>query len=195
MPGLLFRDLVAKGTSKQVGEANDWLSEAAKKVTAPDLLKTKEPFRRIVKLSETSIGKMYLFTYDAKLKEKLPFWDMYPLIFPIEYYGDSFLGINLHYLPPMMRASLLDAMMDTINNDKMNKTTKLNIDYRILKGASRYSAFKPCVKKYLFSNVRSNFLYITPEEWRIAVMLPTQRFVSSKHPGITAADVYKKSIG
>ena len=114
--------------------------------------------------------------YDAKTKDKLPYWDMFPLIFPIEYYGDSMLGINLHYLPPVLRAQLMNALFTTLNNDKYNKTTRLQISYSILKGASRFGYFKPCIKKYLFSHIRSPFIYISPDEWDIALMLPTQRF-------------------
>jgi hypothetical protein len=43
-------------------------------------------------------------------RRQLPYWDRLPLIFPIEIYPDGFLGINLHYLPPMYRAKLMDAL-------------------------------------------------------------------------------------
>lgn len=183
------------------GASLDWLRKQSMGITsttADELIDTKEPFKRIVKLSETSIGKMYMFRYDAKWKHKLPYWDMYPIIFPIEYYGDGFLGINFHYLPPMARAKLMDALMETMNNDRFNKTTKLQISYQILKGASKYSYFRPCVKKYLFSQVRSNFLYISPLEWNIALMLPVQKFVTS-NPGqpdreVSTIRVYKDSM-
>jgi hypothetical protein len=36
--------------------------------------------------------------------------------------------------------------------------------------------FEPCVKKYLYSHVRSKFMYIYPSEWDIALMLPTEQF-------------------
>lgn len=159
----------------------DWLrkqAEKAKKATFKSHhLENEEPFKRLQSLSENSIGKMYTFTYDPKLKEVLPYYDIYPLIFPIEYYGDSMLGINLHYLPPVLRAQLMDALYTTLNNDKYNKTTRLQISYSILKGASRFRYFKPCIKKYLFDHIRSPFIYIAPDEWDIAVFLPTQRFI------------------
>jgi len=183
-----FRELIVKRSGldarKDQNKSMDWFREKAlqiKKVNTAALIDTSEPFKRVVTLSETSIGKMYMFTYDAKLKHKLPFWDVYPLIFPINYYGDSFLGINLHYLSIHPRIALLDALMtETINNDKMNKTTKLKISYEILNGSAQLSAFKPCVKKYLFDHVKSNFLYISPDEWWLAASLPTQRFVSEQ---------------
>lgn len=163
-------------------ESMDWLRanvDKINKVKPKDMIADAGPFKRIQKISDTSIGKMYMFNYDPKLKDKLPYYDTYPLVFPIEYYGDSFLGINLHYLPPMMRTKLMDALQSTLNNNKYNKTTKLVISYNILSGASRYKYFKPCVKKYLFSHVRSPFLYIAPDEWNIVSVLPTDRFVGA----------------
>ena len=163
-------------------ESMDWLRANVgkiNKVSARNMIDQAGPFKRIEKISENSIGKMYLFNYDPKLKEKLPYYDTYPLVFPIEYYGDSFLGINLHYLPPMMRAKLMNALERTLNNNKYNKTTKLVISYQILNGAARYKYFKPCVKKYLFSHIRSPFLYIAPDEWNIVAVLPTDRFVGA----------------
>ena len=52
-------------------------------------------------------GKMYFFHYSPKLKDKLPYYDSFPLVIIIEMYGDGFLGLNLHYLPLKMRMNLL----------------------------------------------------------------------------------------
>ena len=43
-------------------------------------------------------GKLNMFMYDPKLKKKLPYYDTFPLVLPIESYSDGFLGLNLHYL-------------------------------------------------------------------------------------------------
>lgn len=195
-----FQDLLKQSSFKTAADQKnsmDWLRKMAMQVKTVDpraLINTKDSFKRIVKLSETSVGKMYMFTYDPKTKDKLPYYDMFPLIFPIEYYSDGFLGVNFHYLPPLARAKLMDALYETINNSKQDKTTKLNISYNILKSTTRYSAFKPCVKRYLFQHVRSNFLYVAPDEWNIALMIPTQRFVrgSSQTP-VSSSAVYKES--
>ena len=135
------------------------------------------------------IGKMYLFSYDPKTKEKLPYYDKFPLIFPIESYNDGFLGINLHYLPPLLRVKLLDALYDTINNNKMNDSTKLKISYQILKSATKFRYFQPCVKRYLLSHIRSGFKEIEPTEWNKAILLPTQKFEKASE-----SKVYQDSI-
>ena len=86
------------------------------------------------------------------------------------------MGINLHYLPPVLRARLMDALYQTINNSKYNDTTKLKISYDILASASKYKYFKPCIKHYLWDHVRGNYLNIEPTNWDSALMLPTEQF-------------------
>lgn len=128
------------------------------------------------RLNQTDIGRMIMFFYDAKTKDELPYWDQFPLIFPIHFYNDGFLGINLHYLPPVWRAKLMDQLYTTLNNDKMDDTTKLKITYGILVSASRFKLFQPCIKRYLTSHVKSRFLFVPIEDWDIALVLPTARF-------------------
>lgn len=126
--------------------------------------------------SRIMIGRMYHFTYDAKHKDKLPYWDRFPLVIPIESYGDGFLGINLHYLHPRLRAKLMDALFTTITDKNLNERAKLRVSYSLLAGAARFRFFEPTVKRYLFSHVRSRYLQIDPKEWSIALFLPTENF-------------------
>ncbi len=133
-------------------------------------------------------GFMYLFQYDPKYKESLPFYDRYPLVFPFEDQGDSFLGMNLHYLPHIYRARLMDFLYDMVSNQKYNDTTRLRISYQLLNSAARYKYFKPCVKRYLYSHVQSRFLLIPANEWDIALFLPLERFDKK-----TKNDVFKST--
>lgn len=127
--------------------------------------------------SRPQIGKMYLYFYDAKHKDILPYFDMYPLVFPIEFYNDGFLGINLHYLPPLARANLLSNLKKLLNNDKYDESSRLNISYKILKAnAIQFSGFENCVKRYLFSQMRSSFNEISINDWDKTVLLPLQRW-------------------
>lgn len=187
-------NLVAKGKKVKwtdyKNQRNDWLRKLAQRVKHASFtehhLENAEYFKRIQNLTENSIGKMYTFAYDPKWKAELPYYDIFPLIFPIEYYSDGLLGINMHYLPPILRAKLMDALYETLNNDKYNKTTRLQISYGILKSASRFKYFKPCIHRYLFTHLRSPFVYISPDEWDIALMLPTQKFEKSSSEHVWA---------
>lgn len=127
-------------------------------------------------IDHRAIGKMFAFFYDPKHKETLPYYDTFPLIFVVDLRADGFLGINLHYLPPVLRARLMDALYHTINNERYNDTTKLKISYNILSNASRYRYFKPCLKHYLAEHVVGNYLNIEPTNWDAALMLPTEQF-------------------
>jgi hypothetical protein len=123
------------------------------------------------------IGKMYFFAYDPKMKKTLPMYDRFPLVFPIEPYNDGFLGLNLHYLNPGERAWLLNKLKDFRNNNKFNATTRLKLSYDLLASTKKLaSVSRPCVKRYLFSHVRSKFIEMTPEEWDKAIGLPVAQF-------------------
>ena len=143
--------------------------------------------------SQPTIGHMYMFYYDAKHKETLPYFDRFPMIFPYKKVRGGFMGINLHYLPHILRAKLMDSLYDISSNDKYDETTKLRLSYDVLSGAAKYKWFKPCIKHYLTSQVRSRFLYVYPAEWDIALFLPLERFQGATKSKVWADS--KKLIG
>lgn len=122
------------------------------------------------------VGDMYMYYYDPKHKQTLPYYDRFPLVFPYKKVQGGFMGINLHYLPLVYRAKLMDALYDVTNNKNFDETTKLKMNYNLLNGASKFKYFGPCVKHYLTEHLRSRFLYVYPSEWDIALFLPTERF-------------------
>ena len=121
-------------------------------------------------------GNMYNFKYDPKTKKTLPYYDRFPLCIPVQKARNGFHGINLHYLHPLVRAQFLDALYDVASNTKFDRTTKMNLTYSMLKGASNMRFFKPCFKHYLSSNIASPLLLIEPADWEIAIFLPTESF-------------------
>jgi len=135
------------------------------------------------------IGKMYFFAYDPLTKKTMPYYDRFPLVIPIEQYADGFLGMNLHYVPPTYRAKLLDKMMDVASNKRFDERTRLRVSYELLNGSSRYDIFKPCVKRYLYKQMRSKFIRIDANEWDIAIFLPVSKFV-----GASTSRVYSDSM-
>jgi hypothetical protein len=134
------------------------------------------------------MGNMYLFAYDPKHKDTLPYYDRFPLIFPINKAKGGFLGINMHYLPPILRAKLMDQLYTVLNNKAFDESTKLSASYKILNGAAKFREFAPTIKHYLNAHVRTKPAYINPSEWDIALFLPTQQFV-----GASATQVYADS--
>lgn len=128
------------------------------------------------RLDSSSIGKMYMFAYDPKHKGTLPYYDTFPLVFPIELYGDGFLGINMHYLPPYFRAKLMDALYTTATDKNNSPSTRLNISYKILASAAKFKYFQPTIHRYLWSQCRSHMINVEPKFWDMALMLPSARF-------------------
>jgi hypothetical protein len=48
--------------------------------------------------------------------------------------------------------------------------------YNVLKNASTIYEGLPCIKKYLYKQVKSRFLEITADEWDIAALIPYEYF-------------------
>ena len=118
-------------------------------------------------------GRLNMFFYDPKFKKKLPYYDTFPLVLPIEKYSDGFLGINFHYLPIPLRIRLLDRLVDYSNNTKFDESTVLDVDYQKLKNIN---LIKPTIHKYLAGHTKSQFRRIDADEFVIATMLPVQQF-------------------
>lgn len=123
-----------------------------------------------------SIGSMYMFNYDAKWKDTLPYWDARPLIFPFKLVPGGFYGINLHYLPLEVRAVLMDELYKLTNNTRFDESTVIAANYQLLMSSAKTKIIKDCVKHYLIDHVRSSFTYIYPSEWDIALFLPTVKW-------------------
>ena len=122
------------------------------------------------------LGNMYFYTYNPKWKDKLPWYDTFPLVFPIEKYNNGFLGLNFHYLSPKDRAILMDQLKAFSNNKKFDETTKLKLRYNMLEGFSKIKRARPTVHRYLLSKIRSKFVLVNADEWEVALFLPVERF-------------------
>ena len=132
-------------------------------------------------------GRLNMFFYDTKLKQKLPYYDRFPLVLPLEKYTDGFLGINFHYLPIPLRVRLLDRMVDFSSNTKFDESTVLDVDYSAVK---RIRLVKPTLKRYLAGKVKSRFRRIDADEFIVATLLPVARWSKAE-----AAQVHKDSRG
>lgn len=131
------------------------------------------------------IGHMFLYNYDAKYKEELPYWDTYPLVLPFNVKNDRFWGINLHYLPPEYRLMLLGALNKLVVDSKISNQKRMEMSWNILSGSTRLNYIKPTVHQYLLkgNHVKSKLLLIDSEEWYNAVLLPLEAFKGMNKDG------------
>lgn len=186
----LFSDILQNtpDPTSATNNANMWLREQAQSVRAvnnPKQLLSKQTDRMTAAIT---VGRMYLFMYDPKMKDELPYYDRFPLIFPFRRVQGGFYGINMHYLPHMLRAKLMDALYSLANNKNYDDSTKLRLSYQLLHKTSKFRYFEPCVKHYLNSHVRTRFLWVPADQWETALFLPLERFV-----GATKQQVWRDS--
>ena len=136
-------------------------------------------------------GFMYTYIYDAKHKDKLPYWDAFPLILMIGPAKKGFYGLNLHYLPPKARAMLFDKLLEIVNNTRYNDRTKIQLSYDLLKSSNKYKAFKPCFKHYLYSQLQSQIAKIPADEWEAALFMPTANFRGAVNSKVWSDSILK----
>lgn len=125
-------------------------------------------------------GRMSYFIYQAEYDEKLPYWDQTPLSILYNEDAEHFYGMNLHYVHPMIRVSILRSLVDHMMNANTEKAY-LQISYNIIKRLSTNKYIKPCIKTYLKKNFRTPPVIIKPEYWHKAVMLPTATWVRASN--------------
>lgn len=117
-----------------------------------------------------------MFFYDPKPEQKknLPYFDMFPLVFPLRRLDDGFTGINVHYLPPAFREDFYNIFSRFATNDDIDEKTLYRATWSKI---SRFKVIRPLIRKYTYKSVRSRFLTLNATELPIALLLPLQRFV------------------
>ena len=147
--------------SKQIKTGNEpftWYRNRIKELGTPN---TAELLRSGKLAKRPHEGFLNMYIYAPKFKDKLPYYDTFPLIMYLKPAEKGFYGLNFHYLPYALRARLLDAA----GQDKLD-----------VNAVSRSRLTKPTIKRYLFGYLRSMCLRIDPEDNLTAIMLPVQRF-------------------
>ena len=133
-------------------------------------------------VAKPETGKLYAFVYDAKYKDKLPYWDRYPLIIMLgsgksKAGNDVFLGLNLHYIPPKARQEFLEQLLKrhASSDGRFSNSTKLKINWSDVRGMKGSDLM---IKMYLPSHVKKTFVEIAPKDWVNVIYMPTHQFVS-----------------
>lgn len=134
--------------------------------------------------SKIFAGSLYVFKYDAKTKDKLEMWDKYPLCMVLEKQLNSFLGLNLHYLPKRQRMTLLDSFdkyAEEYDIEKGDNTgsgvSNWELFVKSMNGSGLEALPRKCLKRYLVPHVRSKFIEIYPDEFDKAIQLPIDLWV------------------
>ena len=182
--------------------SRDWYLSKIKELQGRGLItKNKLQSYGDMATSTLELGNMYMFSYDPKYKETLPWYDAFPIVIPFSHNNELFTGFNLHYLPPAVRWTLLKALLknqDIASVRRISASAKMKMDYQTLKASTHIPILKPTFHSYLFNHVvtasKGAFLKIHPSDWHVSVLLPVQSF-KSKTGKVTSAAVWKNSMG
>jgi len=168
MAKTVFDKILDKATAPK---SFDWYRKQVKDMTTPG---AKSLITRGKATLRPKYGIMNLFGYDAKHKATLPYYDKFPLIFPIEPAKGGFIGINFHYLPFGARVAFLKQLSQYATDENYDNQTRYNLDW------VNNSYFRKTTKRYLNSQVRTSFLNIPANEMAVAIFLPVARFVGGR---------------
>lgn len=148
----------------------DWFRKIIRKDRQPRFSNVVEGK---TKVTAPEVGKMYTFIYLPKHRKTLPYYDETPLIIvtDVDKYGWS--GINVHYLPPVLRAKLFWEI--GYNNSSPE---------RIAKMVQEHEMSTAVFKKYLVKQTYSRLMEIPLEEWEIAIQLPYESFIGQTNRNV-----------
>lgn len=125
-------------------------------------------------------GDMYLFKYDPKTKDQLPYYDIYPLVLPFRKMENGFLGINLHYMPYGVRMFTLKQLDAFVSNRRMDETTRVRLSWRLLESSVKFETARACVKHYISEQLQTRLMKIPYPDWITASQLPVERFIGAQ---------------
>jgi hypothetical protein len=130
-------------------------------------------------------GQMYMFYYDPKYKDTLPYYDEFPLIFPFRKDKEHFWGLNFHYLPYNLRMLLFKKLV-AIDLSKIHNDIKIKQTWATISALATSNLAKHCVKQYLFTHIASPFNRVLPIDWPTALCMPVAQFVGAKQEQVWA---------
>ena len=168
-------------------ELAKWFEEKATSIKSGGSARNKlfDAEERHTDQTREFVGSMYFFRYDPKLKATLPMYDKYPLAIVIERYTDGFLGLNMHYLTKGQRRSAVGLVNDFYEKKKPNKGVTsghglTNWELLVNSSTGIEAMANKAVHRYLYKQVRSQFIRINADEYDKAIQLPIDEWVHKR---------------
>ena len=133
-----------------------------------------------VKISNMLLGRMYFFRYAPDNPNDS--YDEFPLIFMLYEDQNNFAGINFHYMTPKQRAIILGRTFQFLNNTRFTNKTKLMAGKfrNIIQRNKAFRWAKASYRQYRPDQIRSKIIQVHPLDWELAVMVPTERFLTER---------------
>lgn len=167
---------VKRNTSASLDWFRNYVGKAHNKIGTGVMFRDRDTWK-----TKMTFGKMYFFEYLAKHRATLPIWDRYPLIFPFSAYKakdgvEIIVGLNMHYLPPVLRMAAFKALLKFRNEKRYRGKTKLKLEWEVLKALSESKYFKHAVHSYRADHFKSVFVEVPAPAWELALFLPVARW-------------------
>lgn len=159
---------------KDVQKAQAWFDLKLKnigKVTGNTVIKQAEK-----KSASIKPGHLFLFAYDPLNAKTLPYYDTFPLIFPLSTTETTFTGLNMHYLPYPLRFALFRELIRIGGAAGLTDDKKLMLKWDTITRMSKLAPLQACIKQYRFDHVKSPFVDIRPTDWTTMMLLPVHSF-------------------
>ena len=171
-------------TLNNVNDAVNWFTNNVRKLSVdPNSLIKNHGRSELATRFEP--GYMYLYNYDPKHKETLPYYDVFPLVIPIGPAKNGFYALNFHYLDPKQRLFFMEKLMKFADGEiERDGNIRFKLQWQFLKDFAKYPEVQVCIKHYLFDHVKSRFLKIHPKDWAAALFLPCERFKKENQQSI-----------
>lgn len=151
-------------------------------------------------------GKIYIFKYLAKHKDKLAYWDRHPIVLFLGYTqgaeGKLAVGLNISWYPPEARKFIVDKIRQAHkpqyteamkkNPNDANGQRPVLIDLYNLKTALDPIGLSFALRTYIPGNMINPQVCINYEDWDKAIRLDTPRvFPELQTKGDQIDDIYK----
>lgn len=175
-------DMAREGIDMTSNQATYYLMEKMKRVGSiqkASILKHGDSPRMIDE------GSFYYFSYRPKGREKLPYYDLYPLVYVMNRQegGEKFLAVNFHYLDFRYRAWFINSMLKYATTKEWDKdpeaflTLFQNAGYPTFKGKPSLRFYKPAIKSYRYDCISSPVNRVPPSDWKTVLFMPLEAFV------------------
>lgn len=105
---------------------------------------------------------IYYYRYNPKGLGKLPIYDQYPLMLPLDIRGPFCLGINLHWIPIPLRLQFIQVVL-AMQEKSINKNM-FRLWYQTIKTQPALQFSLMAIRKY-YINRCSGVQLIANEEW------------------------------
>lgn len=170
--------IVGRGKSKNINiqwakNVTDLLSKISDTDQDDAMRKYSKIPSEIVSPSKIIPGCFYTYVYEAGTVDD---YDLYPMMLCLSKSNKSVLGMNFHYLPYRERFFLFEAMMPLIAPIPVDRLTRIHATYKRLVGGHKYRGYNATIKRYNFSEFRTNAIFIAPVEWAVALAFPSHEF-------------------